>query len=315
MTWIDWQLRRLARGADQILVGPWRSELGFETLYFLPWLSYWRKTYQIPKDRLVVVSRGGAGVWYDAGQVVELYDHAPVETIRKMLLRDAADRQSVKQQVVTAWETKLLATIAEAVGIQRYRVLHPSLMYRQLAPWWDGLAPGVGLLKQLMFTSLPVPALPLNLPLPERYVAVRFYARHTWPMTEEWRGWVTSYVAALAKQIPVVLLESGLHADEHVDFPLAGDNTLSLKDFVTPQNNLGLHSAVIAKAQAFVGTYGGTMQLAVRLRKPAIGFYEKFEGTMYAHKALTEWLAVQQGVPCFIGRPGDARFVKDVVLW
>ena len=43
---------------------------------------------------------------------------------------------------------------------------------------------------------------------------------------------------------------------------------------------------MLSKARAFVGTYGGTMQLAVRLGLPSAGFYEKFKKTAYAHKLL-----------------------------
>src|SRR5574341_971370 len=101
---------------------------------------------------------------------------------------------------------------------------------------------------------------------------------------EELRTWTQGLVEQIAKRLPVVLLESGLYADDHADFPLTGQNVLSIQGHVTPQNNLAVQSAVLAKAQAFVGTYGGTMQLAVRLKKPSVGFYAKFEGTCYAHK-------------------------------
>ena len=311
--WRDWCLRRLLAGSRPIVVGPWRSELGFETLYWLPWLAALRAKYKIPKDRLIVVSRGGAGAWYDAAHSVELYDYVPLEKIRKALLADSQATGSIKQQRMTAWEAKLLPVLMHDLGIRRYGVLHPSLMYRELTPWWSGTMGHGDLLKHLLFTPIPIKAPPLSLPLPERFVAARFYHRHTWPMNEELRTWTAGLVEGIAKRLPVVLLESGLYADDHADFPIAGPNILNLKEHVTAQNNLAVQSAVIAKAQAFVGTYGGTMQLAVRLKKPSVGFYAKFEGTCYAHKMLTEWLAVQQGVPCFIGRPDDARMVTEVV--
>ena len=94
---------------------------------------------------------------------------------------------------------------------------------------------------------------------------------------------------------------------------LEGANILNLAPYVTPANNLAIQSAVIAKSQGFVGTYGGTMQLAVALNKPAVGFYSHFEGTAYAHKVLTEWLGVQLKLPVFIGRPDDGRFVQQML--
>jgi hypothetical protein len=55
------------------------------------------------------------------------------------------------------------------------------------------------------------------------------------------------------------------------------------------------------------------MQLAVRLGKPAAGFYLKFDGTAYGHKSLTDWLALQQQTPIFIGTPQQAELVRSVV--
>ena len=317
MTWRDrrrhWQWHSWRRDTRPILVGPWRSEVGFESLYWLPWLAAWRERYQIPKARLIAISRGGAGAWYDMAKSVDLFDYVAPEKVRQAMLRDAQQHGSVKQQRMTDWEAKLLPLMAEDLGLRRYHVLHPSAMYQGLTPWWEGHLGLTDLLRTLRFTDLPVPAVPLSLALPDKFVAVRFYARHTWPMSDDIRTWVSDLVDGMAKHLPVVLLESGLHADDHVDFPISGPNITSLAPHVTLNNNLALQSAVLAKAQAFVGTYGGTMQLAARLRKPSVGFFSKFEGTAYAHKHLTEYLGVQQQVTVFIGRPDDARIVKEVM--
>lgn len=309
----DAKLARIAASTKPIFIGPWRSEIGFESLYWLPWLTKWRERYQIEKSRLIAVSRGGAGAWYDAAQHVELYDYAPVSSVRRAMLLSAAQTGSVKQHAITAQEQTILQGMAQDLGLTKYHTVHPSLMYQQLTPWWDGHLGLSDLLNAVSFAPIPTPHPPLELPLPEKFVAVSFYARHTWPMDEERKDWVAALVEGLARIVPVVLLESGLHADEHVPFPFKGDNIQSTATFCTPQNNLGVQSAVLAKAQAFVGTYGGTMQLAVRLGKPALGFYTHFAGTAYAHKLLTEWLGVQQRTPVCIGRPDDAKFVQEAL--
>ena len=121
---LDLKLRHLAASSQPILVGPWRSEVGFESLYWLPWLTAWRQRWKIPKDRLIAVSRGGAGVWYDAAHSVELFDYVPLEDLRKALLKDAAQNGSIKQQVLTAFEQKLLPLVAESLGLRRYLVVH-----------------------------------------------------------------------------------------------------------------------------------------------------------------------------------------------
>jgi hypothetical protein len=230
------------------------------------------------------------------------------------MLADAGTTGSVKQFAPAPWEQKLLPLIAEDLGLRRYHVLHPSWMYRGLNPLWTGHVPMEVALKDMAFDPFPVPHPPLDLPLPERFVAVRFYQRHTWPMDEHNHLWVANLVDRIAKKLPVVVLDPPFHADDHVDFPLSGPNIHSLAASVTLQNNLAVQSAVIAKSQAFVGTYGGTMQLAVRLRKPSVGFYKQFAGTAAQHLDLTHRLGVMQNVPAFVGRPEDAQFVMEVML-
>lgn len=310
--WLWW--KHVAASSKPILIGPWRSELGFEASYWLPWLTRWRQEFKIAKERLIAISRGGAAAWYDAAHQVELYDYAPVDRIRKAMLADAAQHQSVKQHRITDWEAKILPVIAHDLGLRRYHLLHPSRMYQALTPWWNGKMGQFDALKQLTFAPIPVPPPPLTLPLPERFVAVKFYARHTWPLSEEHTTWVANLMDYLVKHIPVVVLNTGLAADDHRDFPIEPHpNVLTIQDHVTLQNNLAVQSAIIQKSVGFVGTYGGAMQLAVRLHKPSVGIYSKFAGTAYAHKTLTEWLAMQQETPCFIGRPKDGQWVREVL--
>ncbi len=63
--------RRFARRVEQflrhdrpIIVGPWTGEVGFELLYWVPFVRWSVARYGIPPERLFVVSRGGAAPWY-----------------------------------------------------------------------------------------------------------------------------------------------------------------------------------------------------------------------------------------------------------
>lgn len=310
----DLWFRHIASTKRPILIGPWRSELGFEVSYWLPWLTKWRLHYKIDKSRLVAISRGGASAWYDAAQQVELYDYTTADRIRKAMLLDSQQHKSVKQNRITDWEEKLLPVIAHDLGLRRYHLLHPSLMYRGMTPWWEGDMGHKAAIKKLAFAAIPTIQPPLSLPLPERYVAVKFYARPTFPITDDHKNYVLNLIDYLTQHIPVVVLHSGLPTDDHIDFPLEyGPKVIGIQEHVTLQNNLAVQTAVIQKAVGFVGTYGGTMQLAVRCQKPSVGLYANFKGTMYAHKVMTEWLALQQETQCFIGRPKDAAYVREVM--
>ena len=290
--------------------------MGFECLYWIPYLSHLLSQARIDPSRLVIVTRGGAAAWYGPScRAVELFDYLPVAEVRRALLAAFTATGSMKQTGVTPFERDFLALTATRLGITRYHVLHPSEMYRDLQPWWSLHMSVHDLMQRVTFRPLAVPQVPLAIALPEGpFIAVKFYSRPTWPATEALRDFAQDLVIKLAKKAPVVLLDAGFHADDHAGVPIGlSDRVMSLAGQMTPQNNLAVQSAVLSKARAFVGTYGGTMQLAVRLGLPAAGFYDSFTGTAYAHKLLTEILGMQQATPVFIGRPTDASFVDQVV--
>src|SRR5688500_14030054 len=58
------ELRRLVRDRRPIVVGPWLSEIGFELLYWIPFLRWAQERFDIDPDRVTVISRGGNAAWY-----------------------------------------------------------------------------------------------------------------------------------------------------------------------------------------------------------------------------------------------------------
>lgn len=304
-------LWRMARSRQPILVGPWTSEMGFEVLYWLPYLAQIRDHYRIDPSRLIVLSRGGAGAWYDLPHTVELYDYLPPGDVRLQALQGAREAASIKQLRITNWETKLLALIAERLGIRRYHVLHPSRLYRALEGYWGhqtmGFAP---MMRHLRFGPLPTLPPPLGIHLPEKFVAVRWYQRATWPLRDDLLDWTKAMVQSIAKTMPVVILKSSVYADDHVDFPAATGANISVVTAEPFRDNLAVQSAILKKASAFVGTWGGVAQLAVLLGIPTAAYFDRWSGCSYAHRTLTEWLAMQQGTPCFVGRPQDIELQR-----
>lgn len=307
--WSQW----VSKTDRPILLGPWREEIGSECLYWLPFLAQWCHTYKIKRERLVAISRGGASAWYGAHLNVELYDYWPPEDLRLETLKGQQQHGTVKPTSVTKLEQALYQTIAVRHGLRRYHVLHPAEMYRQIGAWSRDTMSLRDVMQHLRFTDMPTPHVPLSVSLPESFACVRFYQRHTWPFTEEVRDYCTSLVGNLAKHIPIVVLGSSIHHDDHIDMNFTGPNITSLVDAFGLRDNLAMQSAVMAKSQFFVGTYGGTMQLAVRLGKPSAGFYLNWSGTAYGHKSLTEWLAMQQKLPIWIGTPQQGELVRSVV--
>src|SRR5687767_6209700 len=61
---IERDLEAIARGTHTIVAGPWLGEVGFELLYWVPFLRWFTGRFQVDPQRMLVVSRGGTSSWY-----------------------------------------------------------------------------------------------------------------------------------------------------------------------------------------------------------------------------------------------------------
>ena len=298
-----WPLYRylLKFGADPILVGPWKSEVGFEALYWLPWLAQVRRDLNLPPARIIPISRGGAAAWYAVPKGIELYDMRSPQDVRVEQRLQQAQTGTVKQRTITAFDRGILADAAQTLGLgRRYGVLHPAWMYQALAPFWETRQGLAWLGRQMPLGYLPPAPVLTDVTLPEHFVAVRFYFRPTFPLNPTNIQFAKETIRQLASRQAVIVLNSGLSLDDHLDYvPRDVPNVVVLAEQapLTAQNNLLVQSAILAKADAFVGTYGGMAQLALRFKKPVISVFDDWHSTALAHKTLSEAIALQSGVP------------------
>lgn len=116
--------------------------------------------------------------------------------------------------------------------------------------------------------------------------------------------------------MPVIVVTSGVHADDHADFlPKPGPNVTVLSDVLpmTPENNLAMQSAVIGKASICVGTYGGMTQFASMMRVPTIAYYDQWHSVALAHRQLSDALAISQGVPWQVLQIGQIPMLQMAI--
>jgi hypothetical protein len=264
-------LDAVAAGPGPIVVGPWTGEVGFELLYWIPFVHWFRTRWRVPPDRFVVVSRGGTARWYGMPEAryVDIFSFVPPPAFRAR-----TDQDKHKQRHLLPFDRELLETVGAAHGLAGAANLHPEIMYRTLAPFWRDEA-GFGLVER--FTR-HVPLEPFDHPalgtLPGSYVAARFYFSDCFPDTPGNRALAHDVVTRLAQVTAVVLLNPGVRVDDHVDHaPAAAPNVITLPAGVAPDENLAVQSAAVSRARAFVGTYGGYAYLAPFYGVPAVAFY------------------------------------------
>lgn len=289
-------------------MGPWHGELGFEALYWLPWLKHWRDTDQIAADRLVPITRGGMSLLYDAPKALELYDMRDPRDVRVENWLTFRQTGWMKQAQIRAFDREVLRDAAKTLGLGRtYHVLHPAWLYQTLQPFFAGER-GIAWLQQRSdYRPIPAPVLD-GVNLPPQFTAVRFYFRPTFPPTPQTIAFAKATITHIAQQMPVMVLTSGQSLDDHIDYlPTDRTNVTVLAEALPmkPAQNLAVQAAVLGKAAGFVGTYGGFAQLALRLGKPVLSVYDQWQATSMAHLHLSHAVALQQGTTFHAFRVGQ----------
>jgi hypothetical protein len=277
----EWQLEReiaaVARGRGPIVAGPWLSEVGFEVLYWIPFLRWFEDRYRVNPARVIAVSRGGVADWYGdvAGDYLEIFEHMTTEEFarRNAERRDRDESGGQKQITRGAFDRELVALAERRVRVTPAAVLHPGLMYRLFNEFWFGhraLDLVVSHTRYVPLAFAPAAAIPL----PDRYVAVKFYTGTALPDTNEYRRNLREIVRSIAAHTPVVMLDAGMATDEHEDYLFGDlDNVTSLGAHLTPATNLGIQARVIAHADGFVGTCGSLAWLAPMLGVNTVAVY------------------------------------------
>lgn len=269
------RLRSIASGDAPIIVGPWVSEVGYEVLYWVPFLRWFRDRYAIAPDRVVAVSRGGVEWWYSGiatryVDVLDLYSHDEFAG-QGEARRSAGDQ---KQLDPSAWEREIVAGVRRHVGMADAHVLHPGLMYRLFRGVWHGDRGLDFLFTHADYARPPAPSTAVEDWLPPAFAAVKFYTGPALPDTPETRAQLRAAVARVAERLPVISLDTGLGLDEHRDYVFDGvPGVLDLRDRMTPATNLAIQSRVMARANLYVGTCGSLAWMAPMLGVPTVAVY------------------------------------------
>jgi hypothetical protein len=129
---VERDLERALEGTGPILAGPWVSEVGYELLYWVPFLRWVKAAYRITDDRIVVMSRGGTASWYRdiSSRYVEVLEYAaPEELAAKAAAGD------LKQRQMSDFDRRLVARVpasdTRATLASSHRTSSCRLAFRQ----------------------------------------------------------------------------------------------------------------------------------------------------------------------------------------
>ena len=79
------EIEPLTKTTAPIVIGPWVGEVGYELLYWIPFLNWALKAFGLEQRRLIVVSRGGARHWYRhlTSEYVDVFDLFTLDEYRE----------------------------------------------------------------------------------------------------------------------------------------------------------------------------------------------------------------------------------------
>jgi hypothetical protein len=258
------ELAQITQGDGPVILGPWLAEVGYEVLYWIPFLEWVRVAYQLDPSRAVAVSRGGVASWYDgvASRYVEMWDAVPPAEFARRNAARAEQKQSGRSRL----DDDLIAHATRTLGLEGARVLHPSIMFRLFALFWSGHRAMGFIDAHTRFNLQRPPSVIDRTQLPAKYAAVKLYAARSMPDRPDVRRQVRRIVDELSEQMPVVLLETGLSVDDHTDYALgAHPRLVNARDLMQPTTNLAAQTQIVAGASVYVGTCGSITWLAPRL--------------------------------------------------
>jgi hypothetical protein len=283
---LERDLAAIASGSDTIVAGPWLGEVGFELLYWVPFLRWFTARFHVAPERLLVVSRGGTAAWYRpfAAGYRETFDYLTPEQFRQRHDERVAANGEQKQTQVLAFERELLRELT--TDVQHRSMLHPSSMYALFNPFWWGHVDSSWVHAHASYARLAAGATAGFVAPSAPYTAVKFYFNECFPDTGENRAFARRTLQALAERGPVVSLATGLRLDDHDGDDLQALGVQTLPAHLHPRDNLTLQTAVVAGAARFVGTYGGFSYLAPFLGVPAHARYSNVNGFSERHLVM-----------------------------
>jgi hypothetical protein len=286
---VERMIRRIARRDRPMIVGPWVSEVGFELLYWIPFLRWAVEYGALDPHRLVIVSRGGCAEWYRdvAGRYVDLFDYYTPELFReKSEQRRTAGRP--KPRMMTEFDRDIVKLVRQTLHLGNSDLLHPMHMYRLFQAYWQSRVPLESIDRFLRLRALsPLDTSDVAGSLPDEFVAARFYWNDAFPESDDNRRFVGDLLAALTETTDVVLMNPSMPIDDLRDVPVTQRRRIhSIADLLSPRTNLDVQSKVIARSRAFVGTHGGLSCVGPLYGVRSLSFYSTLQPDSIRHLEL-----------------------------
>jgi hypothetical protein len=246
--------------------------------------------FNVDPERLLIVSRGGTSSWYRpfAAHYKDVFEVVSPQQFREQHDARVRDLGEQKQTRVTDFDRELIDAATRDARLTDSSLLHPSRMYELLNPYWWGHQSSAWVHQHARYARLSQPGPVDVFDTPARYVAVKFYFNECFPKTPQNRAFVRDTLRTLAGRGPVIALSTGLNIDDHGGERIDEHGVRHLPEGIDPARNLDVQSAIVSRAEAFVGTYGGFSYLAPFYGVPSHAYYSEPDGFSRKHLSVAQ---------------------------
>jgi hypothetical protein len=279
---------------EDLVLAPWLGEIGYEILYWIPFLNRMVESGAIHKSQLTVVSRGGVREWYKgiSENYVEIYEYFTPEELNN--LKSERYEKAGTQKLIgqdNSVEDKILARITRETSLSK-NIYYPSEFFNAMHPLFSRLgkaAPFRMASDMLLHKQIGSSESNLKQLVPSgKYICVNLYLRPSFsPSPTEYAILVAS-IDTLARKLgaTVIELNSGDGLDPEHENISGNTNWINSQSIYksNPSNNLEWQSALISSSMLYIGTYGGPSYIPLLYNVSTIALYSSRKGLNPVHE-------------------------------
>jgi hypothetical protein len=266
------ELDELATSGQPVIAGPWLGTVGFELLYWIPFLRWATERHPQLAERLVVVSRGGVGSWYSGiGRYIDITELFAYP--REAILHQASAAEiagAPRPLEPDDLSVALLRDAGRLIGTGDARPLWPAHLYRtyhreKKRNQLDAL--------ELLMRRVPLEAPAATLDLPSEFIAVGALFTEVLPTEAAVIARMRALVEELSIDAPVVQLAADPAFNGFFPAPLRSGRIAGIPNILARWDLLAVQAETIARSRLFVGPLGGLTAIAAFSRVPSVGLH------------------------------------------
>ena len=305
---------------EYVLFGPWTSEIGFELLY---WIPYLKKNFPLKDKKIIIISRGGVDKWYKFANYYKYFNLLDLVSNNE-IKKHFDNRQLIggqKQFFIESLDKKIIEKVKEKLNIDSLKVIHPKEMYNFFKPYWNGIYTfGLRAVaeKEMKFKDFDKIDLQIK-----NFVACKLYSSSILNISknkEYYSKKIKVILNEILKKHNIIFLDFQIDDDHEVinfnDLDTNENKFYFVKDIVKNidiKNNLSIQSSLVQRSEFFLGTYGGFAYLPAYYNKHSIGLWNDNSKLIYRHQLAFEAFQESREKMDTISLDSSEQYLKEVI--